>query len=282
MNEKQIQEVMALVDEYAKVWSMFTSTCETKQIEQSRAAIESALRESFSGEKQREVPEGWKPVPVEPTDAMVQAAYHLDLSYMPGQEGADRAAIYRAMLSAAPTQPAQVEQPAPAGSGGWEAHSEDMERERNYWRSRANLMHEHQNGQVWYWQGDGEDHLESICNSLPVVIRADALRELVANSLQPAQVSQPKAAQQEPVLCVLTEDLQRLQRNGWTDTAVRAFLPGAGELLKGVTMLYTAAAPQREPMTDEQWKQRLGDRQLFTILEAIRFVEREYGITKKE
>lgn len=66
-------------------------------------AIESALRGQVW-----EVPEGWKPAPVEPTDAMVQAAHHLDLSYMPGQEGADRAAIYRAMLSAAPTQPAQA------------------------------------------------------------------------------------------------------------------------------------------------------------------------------
>ena len=49
------------------------------------------------------IPEGWKLVPMEPTGAMVQAAHHLDLSYMPGQEGADRAAIYRAMLAAAPT-----------------------------------------------------------------------------------------------------------------------------------------------------------------------------------
>lgn len=48
------------------------------------------------------VPSVWKLVPVEPTDAMVQAAHHIDLSYMPGQEGADRAAVYRAMLSASP------------------------------------------------------------------------------------------------------------------------------------------------------------------------------------
>jgi len=46
--------------------------------------------------------QGWVLVPMEPTDAMVQAAHHLDLSYMPGQEGVDRAAIYRAMLAAAP------------------------------------------------------------------------------------------------------------------------------------------------------------------------------------
>lgn len=48
---------------------------------------------------------GLRLVPVEPTDQMVQAAHHIDLSYMPGQEGADRAAIYRAMIAAAP-QPA--------------------------------------------------------------------------------------------------------------------------------------------------------------------------------
>lgn len=54
------------------------------------------------------VPDGWKLVPVEPTEAMVQKALHLDLSYMPGHEGPDRAAVYRAMLSASPA-PAQQE-----------------------------------------------------------------------------------------------------------------------------------------------------------------------------
>lgn len=48
------------------------------------------------------VPAGYVLAPVEPTDAMVQAAHRLDLSYMPGHEGADRAAIYRSMLAAAP------------------------------------------------------------------------------------------------------------------------------------------------------------------------------------
>lgn len=46
--------------------------------------------------------EGWVMVPVEPTDAMVQASLQLDLSYMPGQDGVDRAAVYLAMLAAAP------------------------------------------------------------------------------------------------------------------------------------------------------------------------------------
>lgn len=52
--------------------------------------------------EQPAIPQDWKLLPLEPTDTMVQAAHHLDLSYMPGQEGADRAAIYRAMVKTAP------------------------------------------------------------------------------------------------------------------------------------------------------------------------------------
>lgn len=50
------------------------------------------------------IPAGYQLVPVEPTDKMVQASLHLDLSYMPLQEGYDRAAVYKAMLAAAPVQ----------------------------------------------------------------------------------------------------------------------------------------------------------------------------------
>jgi hypothetical protein len=60
--------------------------------------------------KQEPVPAGYQLVPVEPTDKMVQASLHLDLSYMPLQEGYDRAAIYKAMLEVAPT-PAQPAKP---------------------------------------------------------------------------------------------------------------------------------------------------------------------------
>lgn len=69
----------------------------------SRGTAYDMMREALA---EQAAPEGYKLVPLEPTDKMVQAAHHLDLSYMPGQEGADRAAIYRAMLKAAP-QPAQ-------------------------------------------------------------------------------------------------------------------------------------------------------------------------------
>lgn len=33
---------------------------------------------------------------------------------------------------------------------------------------------------VWYWQGDHMDHLESMVHTLPIVIRAEQLRELLA------------------------------------------------------------------------------------------------------
>ena len=56
------------------------------------------------------VPDGWQLVPKEPTDAMIRAALHLDLSYMPGHDGPDRAAVYKAMLASAQPapQPAQA------------------------------------------------------------------------------------------------------------------------------------------------------------------------------
>lgn len=66
-----------------------------------------------------------------------------------------------------------------AGSGGWMDHADRMERESDYWRHRAQTMSKHQQGHCWYWQGDGGDHLESMVNSLPVVIRADQLSELI-------------------------------------------------------------------------------------------------------
>ncbi len=87
MTEKQIQEVMALVKELAQYAPYTTGVryC---------AAIERALREQV-----REVPEGWMLVPVEPTNEMVQA----------GKVCASAQMVWREMLSAAPTQPAQIE-----------------------------------------------------------------------------------------------------------------------------------------------------------------------------
>lgn len=76
-------------------------------------------------------------------------------------------------------KPAAIESDAPAGSGGWKAYAKDLEIDREYYRGRANMMSMHQRGECWYWQGDGNDHVDSMTNSLPVVIRADVLYDLI-------------------------------------------------------------------------------------------------------
>lgn len=57
--------------------------------------------------------------------------------------------------------------------------------------SKLDTIYEHQRTcdpterEVWYWQGDGEDHPESMVNSLPVVIRAGELNALTERQRQP-------------------------------------------------------------------------------------------------
>lgn len=142
------------------------------------------------------------------------------------------------LIASAP--PAPQAEPAPAGSGGWEAHAKALEHELAYWKQRAQTMHEHQKGECWYWQGDGNDHPESMVNSLPVVIRADALRALMA--------PQASVVQQEPVAgqCRFVDEsewkscsvahAQMIQSfpNEWRDYEVR--------------LLYTHPAPQEKPI----------------------------------
>lgn len=67
------------------------------------------------------------------------------------------------------------------------------ERERDYWKTRARAMLDHAEGTCWYWMGDGEDHLESLVSSLPVVIRADQLRELLAHPAPGVPAKLPSA-----------------------------------------------------------------------------------------
>jgi len=107
-------------------------------------------------------------------------------------------------------------EPAPAGSGGWEAHAKALEQELAHWKQRAQTMHEHQKGECWYWQGN--DHPESMANSLPVVIRADALRALMA--------PQASVVQQEPVAgqCRFVDParnvIEAAKAAGWPQTAI--------------------------------------------------------------
>ena len=63
---------------------------------------EPAAMQAIAAALRLAVPEGFVVVPREPTNEMVLATVRIDLSYMPGQESADRIAVYRAMLAAAP------------------------------------------------------------------------------------------------------------------------------------------------------------------------------------
>lgn len=74
---------------------------------------------------------------------------------------------------------------------------------------------------VWYWQGDHMDHLESMTHTLPVVIRAEQLRELLS--------AQPVQAQGVPVspekLRTALEDLDTTELLGpTTEAAIAAAL----------------------------------------------------------
>lgn len=65
---------------------------------------------------------------------------------------------------------------------GWRSAALAGEKERDWLREQLATALRHQGKDCWYWQNDGEDHLESLTNSLPVVIRADHLRELLNQS----------------------------------------------------------------------------------------------------
>lgn len=139
--------------------------------------------------------EGWQ----NETDA--KAAYDEHLAAAQALED------WEAAVGAGGVQPLRPEG-GPPGSGGWKAHAENLERERDHWRERAQTMYEHQRGEVWYWQGDGTDHLESMVNRLPVVIRADQLRALSSAKVPPAYPAMPEnwgvvaSVNGENILCI--------------------------------------------------------------------------------
>jgi len=67
---------------------------------------------------------------------------------------------------------------------GWRSAALAGEKERDWLRERLRTVDRHQGKDCWYWQNDGEDHLESLTSALPVVIRADHLRALLAERQQ--------------------------------------------------------------------------------------------------
>lgn len=90
-------------DELTTLQYLIANYFPTKDAAQAQAVL-SRLVSSAAIEAQG-VPDGWQLVPKAPTDAMVRAALHLDLSYMPGHDGHDHAAVYKAMLASTPPAP---------------------------------------------------------------------------------------------------------------------------------------------------------------------------------
>lgn len=115
----------------------------------------------------------------------VQAWAEMPEGVQPGDLAGDSAQSHQAY-------PAEGDEPhdsrGPTSLEGWRSAALAGEKEREYLRERLATVDRHQGKDCWYWQNDGEDHLESMTNTLPVVIRADHLRALLA---QP----QPKGAE---------------------------------------------------------------------------------------
>lgn len=63
----------------------------------------------------------------------------------------------------------------------WQEEAGRLRNERDTLRRSLDLRALHQERDVWFWEDDGEDHPESMSNSMAVVIRADVLRALIGS-----------------------------------------------------------------------------------------------------
>jgi len=85
---------------------------------------------------------------------------------------------------------------------GWRDEAQRIRADRDLWRMRCRMAEDYRDREtgrgVWFWQGDGTDHPNSMANDLTVVIRADELRELIAAT--PAQPDHPECSG-DPASC---------------------------------------------------------------------------------
>lgn len=80
-------------------------------------------------------------------------------------------------------------------------------------RRQLTLMEEHARGEVWRWQGDGTDSLETMGNRMGVLIFASDLRALL-EAAQPADVA--RLATTKAARDVLAERQRQIDAEGWT------------------------------------------------------------------
>lgn len=226
MNEKQIQEVMALVDYYAHVNAF---VLDDDRMPRARAAIERALREQV-----REVPdespgEGWDSFFEKRLPSLARAHPSLLVRQ-----------LAQRMLSAAPTQPAQAEQP----------------------KSTA-----------WPVAGNFESQLQLA----EIIAAREAEQPACGNTpydegpFTVAQVSQPKAAQQEPV-----HQFRIRGQSSWCD----GLIPSNANPEDFVARTLYTAAPQREPMTPEEVREGIANHiedvfraeKVWTVLQTAAYI----------
>lgn len=62
---------------------------------------------------------------------------------------------------------------------GWHDEATALRRRLRYAEADLDVLRRHQARDVWAWQGDGEDHLESMGDSMVVCIHAGDLRALL-------------------------------------------------------------------------------------------------------
>jgi hypothetical protein len=66
----------------------------------------------------------------------------------------------------------------------WAAQARDLQRRLHLAECDLDLRRAHQAQDVWYFQGDGEDYLESLAKRTAVVIHAADLRALIAQAVR--------------------------------------------------------------------------------------------------
>lgn len=95
----------------------------------------------------------------------------------------------------------------------------EAQKERDYWRNRVDVLHRYSTKDVWFWQDDGYDNLHSLVNTIPVVIQAETLRNLIdthADHRQPLQMqldeADRRAGAAERELAAVREELESLRR----------------------------------------------------------------------
>jgi hypothetical protein len=116
---------------------------------------------------------------------------------------------------------------------GWHEEATSLAKQLRIAQVDLDMRREHQAKDVWYWQGDGEDHVESMSNRMLVVIYASDLRAALA-----AQGAQK--AEQQAIPQALADETLIV---GWPDTDRKVVRAPDGVLIAiqraGFTLLKT-------------------------------------------